>query len=547
MNRSTRAARALTVSAAMLPGLASAAILLDRLEVPWANTYAVPFGTEVFSPFKFMETVDGASKETFTSFTPRLGNLVDQRLRIYQPRVVTEGTGIIALPLSFAETTIRHTLEIKYLLDPFGAVSPIYAGSIAGNCLSAFCPPGNFPFRLSGIFRSGPFVPPGDLAAPGFGGTPPFFVQLTSTIEDALPGVSFSAASLSTAELRVGVYREYEPKSTVEYIRDALNEVRGRPGFSDKQKGVEAYHGVIGLRVSDEVTSAQNLSLRDAEYFLRGYAGGRTVHDGGLAPDDLGNELANLAGPAATAIYNALKWIRGSLGTPLDEGLPGTPVGGFGANAVGWNWGIEGKSVDDVLGILAGLPHLPDVRLGLSVDPASPLTPSVRTTVIAGDIRIDMDLFEISLSDLASLYWFDPQPTPSYALTAVGNRITEVQLAGGLAGDDVHLRFSDRDLVLDPAVGIDLTAYESEGVEALFITGLFSNGPPVFGLRFAQSGDTLLGIGAVTAMVVPLPAAWPLFASALMALIRRRAADARGAGRPRYRPLVLATSATAGG
>jgi hypothetical protein len=523
------ARRALVLATALVPGLASATIVLDRLATPWSSSYTVPFGTpSLTGAFEFKETLAGERKTTFYGFTDRLGTLVDQRLRIEAPYVEMRGEVLVAAPV-VGDPVIQHMLDIKYLLNvPLGAPDVTLQGGIQWSC--DWCPAGSMPFHRKGYFRGG--VPPGDLAAPLYG--PAFydrlFLHFASTVS-ALPGVSFSPDSHSTVDVTVGVYRAYEPKTTVEYLRDALLRVRDLGGRTEKQKAVAAYQDVIALRESDQATSATNLSLRDAEYFLRGYAGGRSLHDvrgpGGIAWDDLGNELGNAGGPAATALYNALKWVRGSLGTPLNEGLPGTPVGGFSPNAVGWSWGMEGKSVDDVLSILAGLPNLPDVRLGLSIDPARPIEPSVRATVIAGDTRIDVNLFDVSIGDLAEVFWFDPQPTTAYGLTVIGNRITRVQLSGDdLAGGDVRIRFGDQDLAFDPLAGLDLTAYVPEGVADLFISGLLTSGPPAFGLRFAQAGDTFLGITEIAPAPVPLPAALPLFATALAALRRRRTARA---------------------
>ncbi|MGD9615732.1 MAG: hypothetical protein AB7H90_14165 [Alphaproteobacteria bacterium] len=137
----------------------------------------------------------------------------------------------------------------------------------------------------------------------------------------------------------------------------------------------------IGMREQSAVTSLDP-NLRDAEYVLRGYIGGQLLtHPWEYGGDP--NDLPNLGGAGAWALYSAIKWYNIWSGHPernQSTDLPATPpfTGGM-ANALGYWLGLKQTSVDQ-LGAAYGLKDLslPD----MPTDPVTPENETVPTDLV---------------------------------------------------------------------------------------------------------------------------------------------------------------------
>lgn len=518
-----RTAFLLSLATFAVPCLAIDNIVLDRLDLPWINQYTVAYGADLDAVFAFSEIVKSELRPTFRGFTERLGTLVEQRVSVLPPHIITSGSVVVGTRVLGARV-IEQRLDIDYNLgSTFGGVNQRISGSQWLDCIGASgCSPGTYTFLREGHLAVG--IPAGPIAAPGLGRSD-FDLHFKSTVFATRPGLSFTADSHHVVDVRVGLYREYTPKLKVDYIFDALNEVR-TGSRSNKEKAVEAYQDIIDLRERDEATSAHNLNLRNAEYFLRGYAGGRSFNEGRISWDDLGNELGNSGGPIAAGAYNALKIARAKLGLPLNEGLPGTSPNFFGGlrdNFTGWVLGAAnpGVSIEDILTnpelrafIETGRPSQM-----LSVDPLAP-TLGLNLKLHADDIDISMQVFEVSPPSPEVFYWFDPSPTQLYSLSVFGNKITGLQLVGDFSGD-IRVQFGDHDVAVDSLAPIDLAVYDAAGFDSVTVSGVKAVVPPTFGLRFASAADTMININEIS-LPVPEPATWLLLFAGLVVLNRVR-------------------------
>ena len=155
----------------------------------------------------------------------------------------------------------------------------------------------------------------------------------------------------------------YSPESTNDYVELALANARraleqaGTTNPTDIELARQGFLEAIRLR-EQNVDTSQSPILRDAEYMLRGYAGGLLLHsldpsqfgtDPYGGPGDLSNDLVNACGPLCAALYNAKKMWNDFLGNgSSSNNLPASPPGGMEANTRGFLEGLKGGSPTDL-------------------------------------------------------------------------------------------------------------------------------------------------------------------------------------------------------
>lgn len=523
--RRTCASFVALVALAVTPHANAVNIVLDRLARPWVHEFTQNFGADPIDvSFKFEETFKLGSPPVtnFGAFTDRLGTLVTQKLRIESPVVEMSGSYIYSSRV-FGSPALRHTLSIGYDLDAFGLPDLLTSGGFRLDCPLG-CPAATSPLALKGRFSN----PLTDvlLAAPGAGHSQ-IAMRFTSTVLQ-VPGASFESASKSVATVKIGIFREYQPKDTLTYVRDALIGVRDLSFRTDKEKADLAFKDVINLREIDEATSSQNTNLRDAEYFLRGYSGGRILYErSGGGRIEPGNDYFNSGGPIVASVYNVCKYLFNA-GPCGSEGLPGTApeAGSVKTNGLGWILGKAGVTISQIIDTpIADLLNGSPPPVTLSTDPMAPLAPSVTFNELL-DAGTDFVLLQLALGAWDFVitepvtYWFDPQPTKSYQISVFGNSLGLLRVLSKTADHRARILFGDREIEFDPEAGIDLSAVVPEGVSDLLLKDIDVDGAPAFGLRFVGTGHTSLVITEVTP--VPEPSAWLMLLAGLAIVMLRR-------------------------
>jgi probable HAF family extracellular repeat protein len=249
----------------------------------------------------------------------------------------------------------------------------------------------------------------------------------------------------------------FDPRTTQEFLRLAV--VRARSFLPDDvtpaKLAREAYRVAILLRewcknLDDQ--RLRNCSLnensRDAEYFLRGYAGA-VLSPTEIDFSDVGNEFFNSLGPAASIFYDLGKLITLPitlpLPTPPGEPLPVSPPGGFAANAEGYFDGLMGIPIDTAIE-LYGSPRPPQLTPDSS--PLNPLLPDNSITFPLSDegAAADINTFAVPVNPTVT-YFFDPAPADVYLFgLANGNRFRSVvvPLEIGLTARGYVIQVGDR-------------------------------------------------------------------------------------------------------
>lgn len=306
------------------------------------------------------------------------------------------------------------------------------------------------------------------------------------------PSVSGSWSFSGTAL----VEQMYTPHSTGRYIRDAVRSVSG----ADYERATEAYGEIIDMRETSSVTASKNLNLRDAEYFLRGFAGGVSTF---MDIPDFSSfkaffyDIATRTGPVATTIYNGLKAIQRFFGdeyTGGDGNHPNTPVGGFTANLQGYTYGSNGVSLNDAAN-----------RFGTdgwstpldALDELQALIPQVKHASEEGEVSIFQSIGS-SVSDLA---FFDPKVAKYLTFGVNGTSFTGIKIIpDGDAPQQIWLHINGQRIAISTGEYFSFKDISPTGVKGFFIEGLGEFNPDgdnfKFGATFADAGDKLISVVA---------------------------------------------------
>lgn len=413
------------------------------------------------------------------SFETELGELNENRVSIESHLQYSASVNAVPSPgvVYVQDFSVLFNAALNY-----GLSLPPSTMSGASMCWGANgCVPTTFiPYILFSPTQSGSVVNPSLL-----GGAIPIRVQGTVT-----PGMS-GATGNWTLSGQAQIQQVYTPLTTQQYIRNALNGTSG----TDAQRANEAYANIIVLRETSPETSAQNLNLRDAEYWLRGYAGGRSI---GSMPVDFStiegafHDLANRTGPVATGIYNGKKYIDQALGrnTAGPDELPNTPVGGFSENLSGWINGIKRVPLEEAVDSIS-IPAMPG-----SNDPNSPGVPALSLQSQNGQLNA----YNINVQQSQEVVYFDPIAGKFVSFGVVGNRFSGFEFVTPFTLGAVFLHVSDQIIALTAGTYYDFLYLDPTGVDGFYISGLPEfdlNGPDfTFGASFVNAGDTLVVVAS---------------------------------------------------
>jgi hypothetical protein len=326
---------------------------------------------------------------------------------------------------------------------------------------------------------------------------------------------SLNSGSWSIAG-KVGYSYTYYPKTTYEYTRDLLALASHGSNFA---RGTSGYEMAIGLRESSAETSGQNLALRDAEYFFRGYAGGAGI---GNRPIDFQslesayNDIGNRGGPIAAALWNGFK-IPAMLLRPLvaPDALPFSPPGGIGANYQGWIAGVKGEGPEEAIGRLNGAPESDKV----STDVNHPTVPKAQLTTKDGSL----DVFYFEAPPALQRLFLDPPSGNLMVYGITGNSFSEIYLPSLLA-DKVFLLFGDRRISVIPGQAFSFMDYSADGISGFALEGFgnysLSNAPITIGIGLVDSSPALITAFSSDHLIssVPEPSEALLFFAGMLVL-----------------------------
>lgn len=463
-------------------------------------------------------TDSGRAIVNLKEFDPRLGTLDWSRVsfqsthrssttfsRSYEPGPMYSATHTVTLNTSTnyggqdVSDTITSTADCNGTVGCLGGTNPLTWRP--GSSVLTFAQPEKFggPIRV--------------LAASEFAG-----------ITAVATGGSWSVAGT------VNLDQQYTPFSTKRYLQDAIK----TSGGSDLTRANNGYSGIIELRETSSETASQNLNLRDAEYYLRGFAGGEANVVNKIDVSSFGaffNDVANRTGPVATSMYNGLKAIRSVFdSTPIaGEGEhPNTPVGGWGINLKGWIDGLSPtKSLDESVNDLGNTTVAPPVKTD-SYDLLAALAPDLSINTDGGNVSV----FHSFSSILGDIAYFDPVVAKYLTFGVDGNAFTGIQIMlddGAeqelwLAVDGTRRQFTTGEY-------ISFADISPGGVKGFYIEG-FENFHPegrhfIFGATFADIGEKMISViasdfDASNSGQVPEPGTVGLFLIAGYALLASR-------------------------
>ncbi len=331
--------------------------------------------------------------------------------------------------------------------------------------------------------------------APDDGGA--ITLSLTTT---TLP-LQYSLTGTYTYTLALVTGQVYTPKSTAEYIHDALT---NNLSSTDYLTANAAYSNVINLRETSAETSSQNTALQGAEYYLRGYAGGLAWVEAQPFNDSLYSfdgfkgtlidELGNRGGPVSWIAYNALKTFQISIGLGVNpNGLPSAPPGGGAENTAGFAAGLNELTVDEILASpdpVAGAtaPAAPVLVYPLgsldpqpqSFDSSNPSQPTVTLGAAAG--------FDIAVTNPAEMSFFDPVSANTQAFVVTGSGLVNVMIPDIDGPGSYDLNVEGHSYAITPGQVFNFGAAGLSNVQTFAIDGITSAAPFVIGLTFDTAG-----------------------------------------------------------
>lgn len=444
-----------------------------------------------------------------SAFNPRLGALTSYGFGVQYTYIEGFAAGVWPGPGTAFQIdttlTLRQSAEFgraDYVYRDFGRGATCYGGPTCGP-VSYTMPPVSFTVQ-SAALGSG-------LPVNFYGGNVgmSFRTALTNNISGA-------TGTWSLANILATGSQVYEAKSTAGYVSDAVlfNQVGGDRSSTRAQAG---YSDVIGLRQTSSETSSGNLSLRDAEYYLRGYSGGalfREFSQGTPININAGNDpwtavFANLIFDGSAVVggvsaYNRVKVALAAMGRNIggSNSLPATPPGGGEANSVGFTNGFQGSTI-----LLqppnggVGLLRVNGERSTLTAN-----SPSFFAQVLGPEVA--------SYASDVSFYKFDVkgvQPdilvklalgTANFASISVsGNKFKSLSL-GGSAQNAIGISFLDQVLNLAPGGFIDFGMFSIDGITSFaLVTTYGESGLDLTALEFSFAGNTNASINVSTAVL----------------------------------------------
>jgi hypothetical protein len=432
-------------------------------------------------------------------FNPKLGTLLDGSISM-QERFTAQNTFIFAGGAAESSTGT----SVGYDLSAFsprrgGPVVTSEFNRIGWVCYVESCTPTVAPPSTSTSTRSITLV------ADKNGGAIPYTIDVTTT---PAPGAALQGSwQLDTT---VDVRLRYEPFTAPQYIRDALS-IAG--GGSPQAVANSAASVLSRLRTWDAATSSENLALRDAEYWLLGYAGGQTLR-GNLGDDAIYNLLL-AGGPVSIVGWKALPKKPGD--------LPGTPIGGFEANFDGLVAGVANTPLDQAVGRYGNN----RVLTNQPTTPVNPLMPLLVTPSDGDLIASNNALFDFVVQNPGETVWVDPIAALQFIYAFAGNFATGVQLPTN--SDDFTLQFLGMSVRLRAGEFFSFLPFALGGVDQFTLTWNGVGNPdwdrrPVVGIQFALAGETLLDITTIrssSTQPVPEPATLMLLCGGVAATAAR--------------------------
>lgn len=354
-----------------------------------------------------------------------------------------------------------------------------------------------------------------------------------------------AAGEMIFHETEIVIEQVYIPNSTADYVFNAIEDAGGSPTASSLTVPVldNAWlQQIIPLRETSDATSSQNLNLRDAEYFLRGYSGGVRSRTGDSSTDgsnvDFKNAFFNTYVLYSAPGYALIKAPQSADGS--EEELAGTPVGGVDISRLGWVQGAAGLNPDptadaisfsDLLALALGDEAQSDVA---GVDENVTPDDAQRPTFTTQDGQLNVNLFLFTAAEDVMRY-FDPESADEYAYAVDGNLFVSILLPSGQGFSEFTLSFGELSLDLEVDQEFFFTDFLADGADSFALSNF--NGPIqndlVVGLTFQHAGaSALIQTQSFDQVSIDEPPMLPFLAVSGLAMLarrrRRRTAGTRG-------------------
>ena len=353
------------------------------------------------------------------------------------------------------------------------------------------------------------------------------FIFVSSTGSERVNMQLGGTYSLS-GQLLIG--RTYHAYTTAQYIANAVQRT-----VSEKNpdlRGELAARELVALRTeNDAATSAQNESLRSAEYGVMSYLGASEY----AKNPSLGGYIAMVfQSPLGVAGHNTIKgckalvpgcaalWkeVVGLLGETPTGPLPESRPGGLDASWRGFWHGVQNPG--DIEGLAAAIDS--NAPLPISADP---LQPDLRLSNSDGSV---MQTFQRTVISGQTLY-LDPDPAAAILTFAMGAGITALELPslpGTQSIDSFTVTAMDRSLVLAGGQLHDLVQLFGEPLDGFVVSELEGALLPahlIIGMRFDRDAQVSI-MQLIVAQPVPEPTTTVMLLAGLLVLgawQRRRA------------------------
>jgi hypothetical protein len=486
-----------------LAGAVGVAIIVSTLaawgELNMAQAQAIDASYESnFSISGDLANVSGYKVVNGIAFSSRLGTAVDGTITVNS---ILNITPTVTNTASTSAPVYSIDINQSYRADDYGKNPLSVPYSFTSSCPGG-CEIGTFPssqYTLETIHQTANWNPTNNqvdltnLSPPG-----PSQVLAPSNIAISVkvtmtPGTGTLAGPWNLDGSVVTAY-SYLAKSTTDYLIDAINQATGQGLNDPKAIADNAWSNqIIPLRSSSAATSSQNLNLRDAEYWFRGYAGGAAIRTGNI--DLTLNDIANAGGPYAAEVYELKKLISGSAiagpGT-----LPATPPGGLLANNAGWVEGLLGTPI-----LQAAANYNSDNNLFFNVltvghTEQNPIMPIAMLPAVIDGIPVNTSMFAFNVSDNSSLTFLDPEGSSVLAYGFSGNSVLGISFPT-CQGVSFILGTLGQSFTVSGGGYLDLSSYAPQGVSTFTIQPngcLDSNGMLTLGLLFTNNGFTVVDV-----------------------------------------------------
>lgn len=278
------------------------------------------------------------------------------------------------------------------------------------------------------------------------------------------------------------------PQSGDEALNKYISE-SSSPLLSEMGIARLALSRIINARGAPNMST--NEALRDAEYKLRNWIGGRVARGSGedLSAEDWYYDVI-FQNPLATGAYNSWKWLTDGLGVgSWNQATPGSPNSRPG----GWDEAVEG--------FMRGIQNEPLESLYKKQEPFRPnggQTPQQPIMQIINPLGNNSPIgIYVTEVDDDRIFYFDPEPSSGYIYTVgVGPLVTGLVIPtqNGYNLNTIELLLNMNHYTLLPDIFVDFTTLGfPNGVINFSILGIdwnYTSSPNAFviGLRFANDG-----------------------------------------------------------